>query len=150
MEAVAVLSPGCLRALANIRYAEVLQVQYAICLACSPAVKRLLRAVKYRKQHAALTLSFHSRTALLASSFRKKFAAYIIGLRIKSKRLLPVYLDNPIRVAFTQKSQFQGTLEKKVREILLDNAGASCSSSGNYVMLFGRLISCVGTSVSFA
>jgi hypothetical protein len=90
------------------------EVRLAICLACGPAIKRLLRAVNYRKQHAALTMLFHSRGALLASRFRKKFAAYIIGLRVKSKRLLPEFLDNPIRVAFIQKRQFQGTLDKKV------------------------------------
>jgi hypothetical protein len=130
----------------------------AICLACGPAIKRLLRAVSYRKQYAAFTLVFHSRCALLASRYRKKFAAYLIGLRVKSKRLLPEFLDNPIRVAFIQKRQFQGALDKKVRILWLHDAAVHYVPSFSNLnvpviimtMLRFRSTFCTGTSVFFA
>jgi hypothetical protein len=118
MDALFVLTPACLRALASVRYSRILEGQLAVCRSCGPCIKRLLRAVSYRKQHAALTVAFHARTAVLALKHRKKFAAYVIGLRFKSKRLLPQFLDNPIRVAFMQKRQFQGSLEKQVLSFL--------------------------------
>jgi hypothetical protein len=31
--------------------------------------------------------------------------------------VLPEFKENPIRVAFIQKREFQGTLEKKVRRV---------------------------------
>ena len=82
---------------------------------CVPAIKRRLPAAKYRKQHAAVILGLRSR--LLAAKYRQRFAAYIIGLRFKTKKVLPEFKENPIRVAFIQKREFQGTLEKKVRRV---------------------------------
>ena len=99
--------------LLRIRYARSLQVRLTLCLACGPAIKRRLPAVTYRKQYAAVIVGLRSR--LLAAKYRKRYAAYIIGLRFKTKKVLPEFKENPIRVAFTQKREFQGTLEKKVQ-----------------------------------
>ena len=79
---------------------------------CGPAIKRRFPAAHYRKQCAAVIVGLRSR--LLAAKYRKQYAAYIIGLRFKTKKVLPEYKENPIRVAFAQKREFQGTLEKKV------------------------------------
>ena len=102
-----------------------------LCLACGPALKRLLRTVKFRQQYAALVVGYHMSAALLATRHRKKIAAYLIGLRFKSRHVLPEFLDNPIRVAFVQKRQFQGTLEKKVPLHALRASSADSVSESN-------------------
>ena len=125
------LSPACLRALETIRYSRFIKVRKVLCLACGPALKRLLRTVKFRQQYAALVVGYHMSAALLATRHRKKFSAYLIGLRFKSRHVLPEFLDNPIRVAFLQKRQFQGTLEKKVPLHALRASSANSVSESN-------------------
>jgi hypothetical protein len=134
VEALAVLSPACLRALHIIRYSRFVKVRKVICLACGPALKRSLRAVKYRQQYAALVVAYRMTAALLATRTRKKYAAYLIGLRFKSRHVLPEFLDNPVRVAFIQKRQFQGTLEKKVPQHALKAFSANSVSDCNKVL----------------
>ena len=117
VDAVSIISPVYLRTLRSILYSRFLNVRLALCTACSPAIKRLLWAVKYRKQCAGLIVGFHSKSAMLAIRHRKKYAAYLIGLRLAAKYSMPEFLEHPIRVAFTQKRQFQGILEKKVPRV---------------------------------
>jgi hypothetical protein len=121
------------------QYSFQLSIRSAICLACGPAIKRLLWSVKYRKQHAALTVGIHSQTAMLANKHRKKYAAYLIGLHLKSKCTLPEFLEHPIRVAFTQKRQFQGNLEKKVP--LFELKGFCVSISAQLTCAAGQFFS---------
>jgi hypothetical protein len=105
VESLSVLSPVCLRTLRRAYFCRFRNVWLGVSMACGPSIKRLC----------------------CAANFRKKYAAFLISLRCKSKHVLPKFLEHPIRLAFTQKRQFQGILEKKVRCCL--NLPAESNSS---------------------